>query len=195
MRSAQLTRRTLETEISASLILDGNGEASVSTGIGFFDHMLILLTRHAGLTLDLRAEGDLQVDSHHTVEDVGIVLGQLIARAVGDKRGIRRYGEATIPMDEALAQSVIDLSGRPFLVFKASIQSPTVGSFETQMTEEFFRAVSFNAGMTLHLSCLYGTNDHHIIEGLFKAFARSLKTAVSIDPENPDAIPSTKGAL
>jgi len=195
MRSAQLTRRTLETEITGNLILDGNGEANIRTGVGFFDHMLILLTRHAGLTLDLQADGDLQVDCHHTVEDVGIVLGQLIAHAAGDKRGIRRYGDATVPMDEALLQSAIDFSGRPYLVFKAEFQSDQVGDFETQMTEEFFRAVAFNAGMTLHLSCLYGKNDHHMIEGLFKAFARSLKIALSIDPENPDAILSTKGAL
>ena len=195
MRSAQLTRRTLETEIVANLILDGDGESTIRTGIGFFDHMLILLAKHAGMTLDLRADGDLQVDCHHTVEDIGIVLGQLIARAAGDKRGIRRYGEATIPMDEALVQSVIDFSGRPFLVFKATLRSDQVGDFETQMTEEFFRAVAFNAGLTLHLTCFYGTNDHHIIEGLFKAFARCLKSALSIDPDNPDAILSTKGSL
>jgi len=195
MRSAQLTRRTLETEITANLTLDGDGESNVLSGIGFFDHMMVLLARHAGLTLDLRADGDLQVDCHHTVEDIGIVLGQLIARAAGDKRGILRYGEATIPMDEALVQSVIDFSGRPFLVFKASFRSERVGDFETQMVEEFFRAVANNAGMTLHLSCLYGQNDHHIIEGLFKAFARSLRTALSIDPEHPDSIPSTKGSL
>jgi imidazoleglycerol-phosphate dehydratase len=195
MRSAQFTRRTLETEISANLSLDGDGESTVSSGIGFFDHMLLLLARHAGLTLELKAEGDLQIDCHHTVEDIGIVIGQLIARAVGDKRGIRRYGEATVPMDEALVQSVIDFSGRPFLMFKATIRSERVGDLETQMVEEFFRAVAFNAGMTLHMICYYGENDHHIIEGLFKAFARSLRTALSIDPEHPDAILSTKGSL
>ena len=195
MRSAQMTRRTLETDITASLILDGKGEANVMTGIGFLDHMLILLSRHSGLSLELHAEGDLLVDSHHTVEDTGIVIGQLIARAIGDKRGIRRYGEATVPMDEALTQSVVDVSGRPYLVFKAPVRTSHVGDFETQMTEEFFRAVAFNAGLTLHLICHYGSNDHHIIEGLFKAFARSLKVALSIDPDNPDAIPSTKGTL
>lgn len=195
MRTAQLTRRTLETDITASLEIDGSGEATVQTGIGFLDHMLILLARHGGLTLKVSAAGDLDVDTHHTVEDIGIVIGQLIARAVGDKRGIRRYASETIPMDEALVQAVVDVSGRPYLVFRAEFKAPTVGAFETQMTEEFFRAVAFNAGLTLHLSCLYGSNDHHIIEGLFKAFGRCLRTALSIDPASPDAIPSTKGML
>ncbi len=195
MRSAQLTRQTLETNITASLVFDGKGKSDITTGIGFFDHMLELFARHSGLSLVLRAEGDLVVDCHHTVEDTGIVLGQVIARAIGDKRGIRRYGEATVPMDEALVQSVVDVSGRPYLVFKAPIRSFHVGDFETQMTEEFFRAVAFNAGLTLHMICHYGTNDHHVIEGLFKAFGRSLKVALSIDPDNPDTILSTKGQL
>ncbi|NLC84741.1 MAG: imidazoleglycerol-phosphate dehydratase, partial [Ruminococcaceae bacterium] len=147
------------------------------------------------LTLNLDATGDLEVDTHHTVEDIGIVIGQLIARAAGDKRGIRRYATEIIPMDEALVQVVADVSGRPYLVFNAEFSSPTVGAFETQMTGEFFRAVAYNAGLTLHISCLYGNNDHHIIEAVFKAFGRCLKTALAIDPASPDTIPSTKGIL
>lgn len=195
MRTAQLHRHTLETDITASLALDGSGEATVHTGIGFLDHMLVLLARHGGLTLKVEAVGDLDVDTHHSVEDIGIVLGQLIGRAIGDKRGIRRYACETVPMDEALVQAAIDVSGRPYLVFRAEFKSPAVGALETQMVEEFFRAVAFNAGLTLHLSCLYGQNDHHIIEAMFKAFARCLRIALSIDPANPDTIPSTKGTL
>ncbi len=195
MRSAKLNRRTLETDITGSLWLDGNGESSVQTGIAFLDHMLILFARHGGMALEIDATGDLEVDTHHTVEDIGIVLGQLIARAVGDKRGIRRYATEIIPMDEALVQAVVDVSGRPYLVFNADFKSSTVGAFETQMTVEFFRAVAYNAGITLHLNCQYGINDHHIIEAMFKAFGRCLKTALAIDPASPDTIPSTKGML
>ncbi len=195
MRQAKMNRKTQETEIAIALTLDGTGTSRIATGIGFLDHMLVLLAKHANLDLEVSAKGDLQVDGHHTTEDIGIVLGQVIARALGDKRGIRRYGNAVIPMDEALVQSTIDLSGRPFLVFKAQFTGDLVGDFETQLTEEFFRALAFNAGMTLHLNCLYGQNDHHKIEGLFKAFARSFAEAVAIDPSRPEVIPSTKGIL
>lgn len=195
MRQARMSRKTQETEITIALTLEGQGRSAISTGIGFLDHMLTLLARHAGIDLEVKAAGDLQVDGHHTTEDIGIVLGQAIAAAIGDKRGIRRYGQATVPMDEALLSSVIDLSGRPFLVFNASFSVGLTGDFETQLTEEFFRAVAFNAGMTLHLTCHYGQNDHHKIEGLFKAFARSLAEAVSVDPARPAEILSTKGVL
>jgi imidazoleglycerol-phosphate dehydratase len=195
MRQAKMNRKTQETEIVVALSLEGEGTSRIATGIGFLDHMLTLLARHARLDLEITANGDLQVDGHHTTEDIGIVLGQVIARALGDKRGIRRYGHAVVPMDETLASATIDLSGRPFLVFNASFGGVLTGDFETQLTEEFFRAVAFNAGMTLHLNCLYGTNDHHKIEGLFKAFARSLAEAVSIDPARAGDILSTKGIL
>jgi len=195
MRQAKMSRKTQETEITVALTLEGEGRANVSTGIGFLDHMLTLLARHARLDLEVTAIGDLTVDGHHTTEDIGIVLGQVIARALGDKRGIRRYGYAVIPMDEALLSAAVDLSGRPFLVFNASFTSGQTGDFETQLTEEFFRALAFNAGMTLHLSCHYGQNDHHKIEGLFKAFARSLADSVAIDPTRAGDILSTKGVL
>lgn len=195
MRQTKMSRKTQETEITVDLTLEGTGSANVSTGIGFLDHMLTLLARHAHLDLEITAAGDLQVDGHHTTEDIGIVLGQVIARALGDKRGIRRYGYSVVPMDEALLSSAIDLSGRPFLVFNAAFSSGQTGDFETQLTEEFFRAVAFNAGMTLHLTCHYGQNDHHKIEGLFKAFARSLADAVAIDPARSGEVLSTKGVL
>lgn len=195
MRSAQFNRKTQETDIQVALDLEGEGRADVSTGIGFLDHMLTLLARHGQINLTVRANGDLMVDGHHTVEDVAIVIGQVLARALGDKRGIQRYGHAVIPMDEALLSATIDLSGRPFIVFQVDLHSPQVGDFDTQLAEEFFRALAFNAGMTLHLTCHYGKNDHHILEGLFKALARALKDAVSIDPRQADQIPSTKGVL
>lgn len=195
MRQAELNRKTQETEIAVSLLMDGAGKSDVETGIGFLDHMLVLLAKHSGMDLRVRANGDLEVDGHHTVEDVGIVLGQVIARSLGNKKGIRRYGHMVLPMDEALVAASIDLSGRPYLVFKAALSSSAVGGFDTQMTEEFFRALAFNAGMTLHLQCLYGSNDHHIIEGLFKAFARALNQAISIDPDHADQVPSSKGVL
>ena len=195
MRQAEITRKTQETDISVRLRLDGRGTADITTGIGFFDHMLILLARHGRLDLTVRAHGDLDGDGHHTAEDVGIALGQAIARALGDKRGICRYGQATIPMDEALATAALDVSGRPWLAFEAAFTCERVGAFSTQMTEEFFRALAMNAGLTLHLSCVSGRNDHHMIEAVFKAFARSLRAAVAIDPETEDEIPSTKGIL
>ena len=195
MRSAQQNRQTQETDIRVSLELDGQGNADIQTGVGFLDHMLILLAKHAGLDLTVKAVGDLHIDAHHTVEDVGIVIGQTLARALGDKRGINRYGDALVPMDEALLEAVVDCSGRPFLVYNVSLHSHQVGDFETQLAEEFFRALAFNAGLTLHLTCRYGKNDHHIIEGLFKALARALAVAVRIDARRQNQIPSTKGVL
>jgi imidazoleglycerol-phosphate dehydratase len=195
MRQAEMTRETQETRIHVRLNLDGRGEASLSTGIGFLDHMLTLLARHARIDLEVDALGDLQVDDHHTVEDIGIVIGKAIALALKDKRGICRYGQATIPMDETIVQAVLDLSGRPYLVFQAEFRSDQVGGFSTQMTAEFFRALAYNAGMTLHLTCPYGSNDHHKIEAMFKAFARSLRDAAAIDPDHAEDIPSTKGVL
>lgn len=195
MRQSKLSRKTQETQIDVSIKLDGSGESEVSTGIGFLDHMLTLFSRHSGIDLKIQSEGDLIVDGHHTVEDTGIVIGQVIARALGDKKGIERYGYAVIPMDEAMVEAVIDMSGRPYIVFNADFGSPSVGDFDTQLTEEFFRALAFNAGITLHLSCRYGRNDHHIIEGMFKAFARALRQAIKIDQANADRIPSTKGVL
>ncbi len=195
MRNAQLTRTTNETTVRVHLDVDGLGTSEIDTGIGFFDHMLDLLARHGGLDLTVAASGDLRVDGHHTVEDVGIVLGKTIAAALGEKRGINRYGHAVIPMDETLATCALDISGRPFLVVKADYAGERVGDFDTALTEEFFRALAFNAGITLHLSCEYGTNDHHKIEAMFKAFARALRMAASIDPDFSDRIPSTKGVL
>jgi imidazoleglycerol-phosphate dehydratase len=195
MRQAQISRKTRETSVSVSLTLEGRGQSNIATSIGFLDHMLTLLARHSGMDLDVQATGDLRVDGHHTAEDAGIVLGQALARALADKKGIRRFGHAVIPMDEALASATIDLSGRPFLVFFAKFDNAMVGDFATELTEEFFRALAFNAGMTLHLSCQYGQNDHHRIEAIFKAFARALGEAAAIDPAFPDEIPSTKGVL
>lgn len=195
MRQANVERQTKETNVSVCVNLDGEGKADVSTGIGFFDHMLVLFAKHSQVDLVVKAQGDLETGDHHTVEDVGIVLGQAIRKALGEKRGIFRYGEAKIPMDEALAESVLDLSGRPFFVYWADFTNDFVGSFSTQMTGEFFRSLSLQAGMTLHLSCLYGQNDHHKIEALFKAFALSFRRAAAIDAQAGDEIPSSKGIL
>lgn len=195
MRNAQLTRSTNETSVRVSIEIDGMGTGEIDSGIGFFDHMLELFSRHGGFDLTVAAQGDLRVDGHHTVEDVGIVLGKALASAVGEKRGIRRYGNASIPMDETLATCSLDISGRPFLVLRAEYSSDRVGDFDTELVEEFFRAVAFNAGITLHIRCEYGTNDHHKIEAMFKAFARALREALSIDPDFADQIPSTKGIL
>jgi imidazoleglycerol-phosphate dehydratase len=193
-RRAEISRETKETKVRLSLNLDGAGKASVHTGVGFFDHMVDLLSRHSLIDLEVEAEGDLQVDSHHTVEDVGIVLGQALERALGDKRGINRYGWAIVPMDESLAQVAIDLSGRPAFVFKAKFVGAAIGSFPTELVEEFFKAVCTNAKMNLHVSVPYGTNNHHIAEAIFKAAARALRQATSHDPRSQD-VPSTKGSL
>lgn len=190
MRTATVKRKTLETDISAELCLDG-GAVEISTGIGFFDHMLTALAKHAGFGLTLKAVGDLEVDCHHTVEDAGIVLGKALADALGDKSGIARYGNAYIPMDEALCFTALDISNRPFLVFDAAFHNQSCGKFDCCMTEEFMRAFAFNAGITLHQKCLYGVNDHHIIEGLFKSLAHALKAAVSVS----NGTLSTKGTL
>ncbi|MCR4759759.1 MAG: imidazoleglycerol-phosphate dehydratase HisB [Oscillospiraceae bacterium] len=193
MREATVTRDTRETQITVSVKLDGRGESEIATGIGFFDHMLTALSRHSGISMQIRANGDLHVDGHHTVEDTGIVLGQALMQALGDKSGIARYGSAYIPMDEALSFCSLDLSNRPFLVFRGEFTNQMIGSYDACLTEEFFRALAVNAGITLHLDMCYGKNDHHKCEALFKAFAHALKTAVQ---ENADGtVLSTKGVL
>jgi imidazoleglycerol-phosphate dehydratase len=192
-RTAHKERRTGETEVRLALDLDGGG-ASVATGVGFFDHMLDLLARHGRLGLRVEASGDLATGGHHTVEDVGIVLGQALDAALGDRAGIRRYGSALIPMDEALAECAIDVSGRPYLAFDAEIPATTIAGFETELLEEFFRAVAGNAKLTVHVGVRSGGNAHHMVEAAFKAFARALRVAVSIDPDER-GVPSTKGTL
>lgn len=191
MRTAEITRRTKETDITVLLDLDGEPRAGVDTGIGFFDHMLTALAVHGGMGLSVACRGDLDVDCHHTVEDCGIVIGQALARALGDKSGITRYGMASIPMDEALATAVIDVSGRPYLVFQCEFTADQIGDLDTQMVEEFFRAVAMNAGITLHLNLAYGKNDHHKAEALFKAFAHALRAACA----PMEGTLSTKGVL
>lgn len=194
MRTADIARKTGETDIRLSLALDGQGRCDAQCGIGFFEHMLSALCRFGLLDLTLRCEGDLHVDAHHTVEDVGICLGQAIAQALGDKRGIARLGHACVPMDEALALAALDISGRPYLVLDAQFDAPMVGAMDTQLVREFFRAVATHAGLTLHLRVPYGQNDHHKIEALFKAFGRALRDAVAPDPRI-DGVLSTKGVL
>ena len=193
-RKSNINRQTKETKIELAINLDGRGQASVSTGVGFFDHMLELLSRHSLIDLDVTADGDLHVDAHHTVEDVGIVLGQAIDKALGDKRGISRYGWAIVPMDESLAQVAVDLSGRSALAFRVNFTGPTIGDFPTELVEEFLRALSANARMNLHVTVPYGTNNHHIAEAIFKSLARARRQAVGRDPRS-DEVPSTKGAL
>jgi imidazoleglycerol-phosphate dehydratase len=194
-RRAELSRTTAETDIQASLMLDGQGRASIATGIGFLDHMLTALARHALFDLTVQAKGDLHIDFHHTTEDVGIVLGQCLKKALGEKRGIRRYGQALVPMDEALAEAALDISGRPFLAWSVPIARPKVGEMDTELFEEFFRAFAFNAGVTLHVTLKAGSNAHHIAEACFKALARALRMACELDPRAADAVPSTKGML
>jgi imidazoleglycerol-phosphate dehydratase len=194
-RTVSLARKTLETDITLTLSLDGSGKADIATGIGFLDHMLTALTRHALLDLTLRATGDLHIDFHHTTEDVGIVLGQAVAQALGDKRGISRFGQALVPMDEALAEVAIDISGRPFLAWDVAFAQPKIGEMDTELFEEFFRAFAFNALITLHVVRRAGQNAHHVAEACFKATARALRAAVALDARVGDAVPSTKGAL
>jgi imidazoleglycerol-phosphate dehydratase len=194
-RTAEISRKTKETDIRLALNLDGSGKAAVRSGVGFFDHMLDLLARHSLIDLSVDAKGDLDVDAHHTVEDVGIVLGQAIEKAVGEKRGIYRYGWAIVPMDESLAQVAIDLSGRPAFVFKVKFPRGTIGEFPVELVEEFFKSLATNARMNLHVSVPYGSNNHHIAEAIFKATAKALRQAVSFDPRNPGGMPSTKGSL
>jgi imidazoleglycerol-phosphate dehydratase len=193
-RTAELSRSTKETQIALSINLDGTGIVSAQTGVGFFDHMLDLLGRHSLIDLDVKATGDLHVDAHHTVEDVGIVLGQALEKSLGDKRGIYRYGWAIVPMDESLAQVAIDLSGRPAFVFNVSFHGATIGTFPTELVEEFFKALATTAKMNLHVTVPYGNNNHHIAEAIFKATAKALRQAVSHDPRNT-GVPSTKGSL
>ena len=193
-RTAELSRSTRETKIRLALNLDGKGKTSVSTGVGFFDHMLDLLGRHSLVDLEVKAEGDLQVDAHHTVEDVGIVLGQALEKALGDKRGIFRYGWAIVPMDESLAQVAIDLSGRPAFVFDVAFPGESIGAFPVELVEEFLKALATSGRMNLHVSVPYGTNNHHISEAIFKSLAKALRQSVSHDPRNDD-VPSTKGSL
>ena len=195
MREASVTRSTKETDITLTINLDGEGKGEIATGVGFLDHMLTLFCAHSGYDLSVKCVGDVEVDDHHSVEDIGIALGQAFAKALGDKRGVRRYGYMILPMDETLILSAVDLSGRAHLSYGLDIPSPQVGTFDTELTEEFFRALAHNAGATLHIRQLAGGNSHHIIEGAFKSVARSLRTAVAIDPACAEEIPSTKGVL
>ena len=193
-RRAEIERKTAETQISIKLNLDGEGKCDIATGIGFLDHMLTLLAKHSFMDLTVKAKGDLEVDSHHTVEDIGIVLGEALREALGDKAGIHRYGNCFIPMDETLAQACLDFSGRPFLVFGAEIPKIRLENYDTEMTEEFFRAVAMHCGLTLHIRVLYGSNVHHIIEAIFKAFARAVAEAAAVD-SRVKGVMSSKGVL
>ena len=195
MRTAEINRKTKETDIALFLDLDGKGKSDIASGVGFLDHMLELFARHGRFDLKVRCKGDLNVDAHHTVEDIGICLGEAFSKALGGKEGIRRYGDCILPMDEALILSAVDLSGRAFLSYDAKIRARKVGDFDTELAEEFWAAFARTAKMTLHIKQLDGRNSHHIIEGQFKSVARSLRTAVSIDPEFAGEVPSTKGTL
>src|SRR5271156_5475651 len=195
MRKGAVTRKTKETSIEVGLDLDGSGVADVTTGIGFFDHMLDQLARHSLVDITIRAEGDRHIDDHHTVEDVGIALGQALKQALGDKRGLTRYGDCLLPMDETLTRVALDVSGRPFLVFRTDFPTAKIGTFDTELVREFFQALAMNAGLTLHVETLYGANSHHIAESCFKGVARALGAALAIDQRQASRIPSTKGAL
>ncbi len=195
MRSATLSRQTRETDIKVTVKLDGTGKAEIKTGIGFFDHMLDQIARHSLIDIAIEAKGDLHIDQHHTVEDTGIVLGQAIRQALGDLRGITRYADCLLPMDETLTRVALDVSGRPFLVFRTTFHHTKVGEFDTDLVREFFQAFAMNAGITLHVETLYGINDHHISESCFKGLARALGAAIAIDPRQKDRVPSTKGSL
>lgn len=195
MRQASVERKTKETRISATVNLDGGGVYDISTGIGFLDHMLEQLSRHSLMDITLKAEGDLHIDYHHTTEDTGIVLGEAVAKALGDLKGITRYGTATIPMDETCTRVAIDVSGRPFLVWKVDFSKPKLGDMDTELFLEWFRAFAQAAGVTLHVENLYGANNHHIIESCYKGLARALRQAMEIDPRKADALPSTKGVI
>lgn len=195
MRTATISRSTAETAIDVTINLDGTGVYDVETGVGFFDHMLEQLSRHSLIDLTVRTKGDLHIDEHHTVEDTGIAIGQAFAQALGDKRGITRYGDALSPMDETLTRVALDISGRPWLVWKDLFSQPRLGGMDTEMFAHFFHSFAQAAGITLHVETLYGTNNHHIAEAAFKGVARALRTAIEIDPRKADAIPSTKGIL
>jgi len=195
MRIATIERKTKETDIQVEVGLDGTGRSEISTGIGFFDHMLDQVARHGLIDLKISAKGDLHIDFHHTVEDTGIALGQAVKKALGDMKGIVRYAEAFLPMDETLTRVALDISGRPFLVFKTGFHTPKIGEFDTQLVREFFQAFAMNAGITLHVETLYGVNDHHISESCFKGLARALRGGIAIDPRRAGETPSTKGSL
>ncbi len=195
MRTATIERKTTETRVTCTVNLDGEGRFDVKTGVGFFDHMMEQLSRHSLIDITLMADGDLHIDDHHTVEDSGIALGQAVAKALGDRKGIRRYGSCDLAMDETLSRCAIDVSGRAFLVFKANFPRDKIGTFDTELVREWFQAFAMNAGITLHLENAYGENAHHIAEASFKALARSLRDAIEIDPRQKDRIPSTKGSL
>ncbi len=195
MRRAKIARSTSETEIAVSINLDGTGNYNNRTGVGFFDHMLDQLARHALIDMEISAKGDLHIDDHHTVEDVGIALGKALAEAVGDKRGIRRYGSCLLPMDDTLVRAALDLSGRPYLVWKVEFAAAKIGTFDTELVREFFTAFATHGGITLHVEKLDGINAHHIAEAAFKAVARALRDALETDPHKADAVPSTKGTL
>jgi imidazoleglycerol-phosphate dehydratase len=195
MRSANVTRTTKETDVAVAVNLDGTGASAIETGIGFFDHMLDLLARHSRIDISVKAKGDLHIDHHHTTEDVGIALGQAVKQALGDMKGITRYADVHVPMDEALTRVAIDISGRPFLMFKAEFGRDKVGAFDTELVREWFQAFAINAGITLHVETLYGSNDHHIAESCFKGLARALRAAVAIDARAAGEVPSTKGRL
>src|SRR5713226_5273323 len=195
MRKGSVRRATKETEVAVAVDLDGTGASSIATGIGFLDHMLDLLARHSRIDLTVKAKGDLHIDHHHTTEDVGIALGQALKQALGDMKGITRYADVHVPMDEALTRVAIDVSGRPLLVFRVAFSRDKIGGFDTQLVNEWFQAFAMNAGITLHVETLYGVNDHHISESCFKGLARALRAAVAIDPRAKDEVPSTKGVL
>ena len=195
MRKASVDRKTTETDVTATVDLDGNGVFDISTGVGFLDHMLEQLSRHSLIDISLKARGDVHIDFHHTTEDSGIALGQAVARALGDRKGIRRYASLHLPMDEALTRAAIDVSGRPYLIWKVEFNRPRIGDFDTELVREWFQAFAMNAGVTLHVETLYGDNNHHIAESCFKALARCLREAIAIDPRQKDRIPSTKGSL
>jgi imidazoleglycerol-phosphate dehydratase len=195
MRAASITRNTLETQVSITLNLDGNGTAKLSSGVPFLDHMLDQIARHGLMDLDVSAKGDLHIDDHHTVEDIGITLGQAFAQAVGDKKGVRRYGHAYVPLDEALSRVVLDLSGRPGLVFEVAFTRERIGEFDADLVREFFQGFVNHAGVSLHVDCLRGVNAHHQAETVFKAFGRALRMAVEMDPRMAGVMPSTKGSL
>ena len=195
MRQAEIARKTRETDIKVSVNLDGTGVHEIATGIGFLDHMLDQLAKHSLVDITVAAKGDLHIDFHHTAEDVGIALGEAVRKALGDKKGIRRYASSDLPMDGALTRVALDVSGRPFLVWKVAFTTPKVGEMDTQLFREWFQAFAMNAGITLHVETFYGDNDHHVAESAFKALARALRAAIEIDPRASDAIPSTKGTL
>jgi imidazoleglycerol-phosphate dehydratase len=194
-RRASVERKTKETAITATVDIDGTGRSEISTGIGFFDHMLEQLSRHSLIDMTLTAKGDLHIDDHHTVEDTGIVIGQALAKSLGERRGIARYASIDLAMDETLTRAAVDVSGRPYLVWQVAFSAPKIGSFDTELVKEFFQALSQHAGITLHVTNHYGANNHHIAETCFKAVARVLRSACEIDPRQADAIPSTKGTL